>query len=343
MTPVDPDEAAAKCRARRREGRSQSSAARTSRFGADAICVHSDTPNAVELASRRARRAGRGRPQRLVRAHSREDAHMATKTILSPLPGPSTAGRRRTSRPTRRRATRRGRRLVGLIEVMKTFTEVKAEAARQDRRVPRRQRGAGDGRPAALRARGLSRMAIREAPHRQSRRDRGAHHPRGAASSACAPCRSYSAADARHAGGAAWPTRRSRSARRTPRSPTSTSTRSSPRPTRQRRRRRPSRATASSPRTPTSPMRWRRPGWSSSGPTRRDDPRHGRQGGGARGGGKRPACRRAGQRRAGRRSSTHALAMRRGAIGYPVMIKAAAGGGGRGIRVADDGRGARRS
>jgi hypothetical protein len=36
--------------------------------------------------------------------------------------------------------------VIGLIEVMKSFHEVKAEVRRQDHALHRRQRGAGDGR-----------------------------------------------------------------------------------------------------------------------------------------------------------------------------------------------------
>ena len=39
--------------------------------------------------------------------------------------------------------------VIGLIEVMKSFTEVKAEVARQDHQVRRRQRRTGHGRAAA--------------------------------------------------------------------------------------------------------------------------------------------------------------------------------------------------
>ena len=46
---------------------------------------------------------------------------------------------------------------IGLIEVMKSFNEVKAERSRQDRPLPDRQRGGGDGRSADRRDRRLRR------------------------------------------------------------------------------------------------------------------------------------------------------------------------------------------
>ena len=51
--------------------------------------------------------------------------------------------------------------VIGLIEVMKSFHEVKAGLRRHDRALPHRQRGAGDGRPAARRGRDMSRMPVR--------------------------------------------------------------------------------------------------------------------------------------------------------------------------------------
>ena len=42
------------------------------------------------------------------------------------------------------------------------------------------------------------------------------------------------------------------------------------------------------------------------------------------------------ERRAGRLASTEAAAVTPSAIGYPLMVKATAGGGGRGIRRVDD-------
>ncbi len=68
---------------------------------------------------------------------------MAIQQILSPLPGtfyrkpaPDQPAFKKRGRHGRRSATS-----IGLVEVMKSFHEVKAGRRRQDRRVPGRERG----------------------------------------------------------------------------------------------------------------------------------------------------------------------------------------------------------
>ena len=77
--------------------------------GADSICVHSDTPNAVAIAEA-VREAVRPYLARALKRRADSDQTTRNSWPSSrssrPSPAPSTAGRRRTSRPTRPRATR---------------------------------------------------------------------------------------------------------------------------------------------------------------------------------------------------------------------------------------------
>ncbi len=61
---MDPVDAAARCVRAIKEGKTRSVGGKDIAVGADAICVHSDTPNAVEVAIGGARRgqalSGRG-------------------------------------------------------------------------------------------------------------------------------------------------------------------------------------------------------------------------------------------------------------------------------------------
>ena len=121
---------------------------------------------------------------------------MATKQILSPLPG-TFYRRPAPDKPLYKDEgdTVAVGDVVGLVEVMKTFYEVKAEVAGKITQIPRRKRGAGAGRRRACRDRRVG-DGDPHAPDRQSWRDRGRDHPRGAGASGCAPCRSHSTADA---------------------------------------------------------------------------------------------------------------------------------------------------
>ena len=109
---------------------------------------------------------------------------MAKTEIVSPLPG--TFYRRPSpDKPPYKEvgdSVAKGD-IVGLIEVMKTFNEVKAEADGKVDAVLRRERGRRAGRPAAGRARRLRPPRAHGDPETsdcQSRRDRRAHRPRGA-------------------------------------------------------------------------------------------------------------------------------------------------------------------
>ena len=83
--------------------------------------------------------------------------------------------------------------VIGLIEVMKSFIEVHADAAGKIPAVPRRQRRPGDGGPAARR--GRVSMAISRAADCQSRRNCRAR-PAGGARTGHATIQVHSAADA---------------------------------------------------------------------------------------------------------------------------------------------------
>ena len=108
---------------------------------------------------------------------------------------PAVAGQAASTR--RRRSRRRGD-IVGLVEVMKTFYEVKAEAAGQGRRdSSSRTRTPVHGRTAAARDRGTARAnGDPQAPHCQSR----------ARSRSASSVRRASSGIAHGAGGAAPPT-----------------------------------------------------------------------------------------------------------------------------------------
>ena len=92
------------------------------------------------------------------------------------------------------------------------------------------------------------------------------------------------------------------------------------------------RATASSPRTPTSPSACGEAGLTFIGPSPARHRRHGQQGGGQAAHARRPACRASPATRAADQSDA-TLAREAERIGFPVMVKAAAGGGGRGMRL----------
>ena len=142
----------------------------------------------------------------------------------------------------------------------------------------------------------------------------------------------YSEADARLAWPSRWPTRACSSARRPRRSPTWSLTRSSTPPSKPARRRS-IRASASCRRTPSSPTALLDEKITFIGPNPHAIRGHGRQ--------DRiqevrrrprasPACRATSARST---ALDHAVKISE-EIGYPVMIKASAGGGGKGIRVA---------
>ncbi len=227
---------------------------------------------------------------------------MATKQILSPLPG-TFYRRPAPDKPAYKEdgdtvatgeVDRPGR---GDEELLRG----EGRHRRQDREVPRRERGRGAGRPALGRGRGLSLVPCRcEPAHRQSRRDRGPHHPRRAR--ARHPHRpGHSAADAdslavQLADEAVeiGPPQAAKSylniaaildaaqARAAP-------TRCIP-------------ATASWPRMPAFAEAVEKAGLIFVGPSARDDPPDGRQGRGAQGGDRGRRADRARQRRADRRS-----------------------------------------
>ena len=129
----DPADAAARCLRAISEGKTRSVAETTSPSGpipsastpTRRMPSPSPRPFARQSAPISPRAEARPRPTR-----SNYEEHMAIQQILSPLPGPSTASRRRTSRPTNPTATRSPQEdTIGLIEVMKSFNEVKADAA----------------------------------------------------------------------------------------------------------------------------------------------------------------------------------------------------------------------
>ena len=316
----DPVEAAAKCVRAMNEGKVRTVGGLDVSVGADTICVHSDTPNAEAIAA-----AVRAVVTPFVELNQRT----SMAQILSPLPGTFY----RKPAPDKPAFKSEGDTVavgdvIGLIEVMKSFIEVHADmAGKIVKFVVDNEEPVMAGQP--LVEVDLT-MAFLATPDRQSRRDRRAHH-RAARELGMTTVQAHSAADAEslavkmadeavnigppHAAksylniaailAAADATGAERFIR----------------------------AMAFSPRTLLSPTRWRPPAWSSSAPrARRFAPwatrsRHA------------VALAKRACRSCRARMAASPIRARRArsppSIGFPVMIKAAAGGGGRGIRIVE--------
>ena len=93
----DPARSAARCLRAIREGKVKSVGGKDMAVGADAICVHSDTPNAVAIASA---------VREAVKPFIEPPGNDMTKQLTHLFLEPSTAAPRRTSRFTRTRATK---------------------------------------------------------------------------------------------------------------------------------------------------------------------------------------------------------------------------------------------
>ncbi len=236
---------------------------------------------------------------------------MAKTEILSPLPG-TFYRRPAPDKPSYKEAgdsVAKGD-VVGLVEVMKTFYEVKAEAGGKIDKIPRRERGRGAGRPAARRA-GQLRLFAGMPIQKLLIANRGeiaVRIVRAARELGIATVQAHSQADAEFARRAA----RRRGGRDRPAAGGEILSQRRGHPGGGAKDRAPTRsilATASCRRTPPSPMPSSRPAWSSSGRARETIRLMGDKVGGTalRGEGRRADSAR--QRRADRRSEHAARAI----------------------------------
>ena len=136
----DPADAAARCLRAITEGKTRSRRRQGHHRACRSICVHSDTPNAVAVRGRRPRRRWRRISKRLDLA--RRSLHGDPFRSSRRCPAPSTA----SPAPDQPAYKNDGDTVavgdvIGLIEVMKSFHEVKVRLRRQDRALPRRERG----------------------------------------------------------------------------------------------------------------------------------------------------------------------------------------------------------
>ena len=190
---------------------------------AETICVHSDTPGADLVAKAVHDRLGdegfiRAALRHALSASGRGTHSWRSRPFEAPIPGTF------YRRPAPDQPPFKGEGddvavgdTIGLIEVMKTFSAVIAEASGKIVRIPCRERGSRDGRPAALRPRGLSAaMADPDALRRQSRARSPSASSARRRRSASRTVQAVSAADKEMLAARTGGRNRSRSVRRTP-------------------------------------------------------------------------------------------------------------------------------